>query len=82
MTNEEYLEQMTNANQAFLQQAKDVLVEVNKSSADSGLRDWFAGLAMQALIPKFGYTDEGADRAYMWADAMMKRRTSEDESID
>jgi len=45
------------------------------------LRDWFAGLAMQALLDQLDIRHEvsqiaAADRAYQMADMMMKARGS------
>jgi hypothetical protein len=45
------------------------------------LRDYFAGLAMQALITSSDYTNDAiARRAYEMADEMMKWWEDEDQS--
>ena len=38
------------------------------------LRDWFAGMAMQGLISRFGYTSDIQDISFDIADKMMKER--------
>ena len=75
--------------EADLRLAKTALAETmklfNNQPNDSGLRDHFAGLAMQALlssgedrafIPSFV-----AENAYMMADAMLAEREKKDDSI-
>jgi hypothetical protein len=47
------------------------------------LRDWFAGLAMQAIIMSIDDKDDMSapitESAYKWADAMMKAREVKNE---
>jgi hypothetical protein len=38
------------------------------------LRDYFAAKAMQALMTRYAYDEKLPDRAYKYADAMLKAR--------
>jgi len=49
------------------------------------LRDYFAGLAMQAIckVSSGHLPESGSEQAYSWADAMLKERTkAEGDSIE
>ena len=52
---------------------------VTTSSEGMDLRDYFAGLAMQALIDNDGLFSEIPTQAYEIADAMLKAREPKDE---
>lgn len=50
--------------------------EVNKISGGMTLRDYFAAKAMQSFVSHLNgnYQENGSQRAYAWADAMLKAR--------
>ena len=58
-------------------------VAISKFAPGLSLRDWFAGQALTALIPREGWIigkaaepiQETAEQAYQMADAMLKERS-------
>lgn len=49
--------------------------------SEESLRDWFAGMAMQALIQKSEMNvDETSERAYKYADRMIEERMPKKEA--
>ena len=54
----------------------DWMVKTGGFARDTTLRDYFAGLAMQALVGRkdFEFEDSAWENAYDMADAMLKER--------
>ncbi len=55
--------------------AGDINIPATRPNSGMGMRDWFAGLAMQAFLAKQSISsDDLADLAYDIADSMMERK--------
>ena len=63
-------------NQEIAKDYTDWMVKTGGFARDMTMRDYFAGLAMQALVGRkdFEFEDSAWENAYDMADAMLKER--------
>jgi len=53
---------------------KTPFIEIGTPQNGMTLRDYFAAKAMQALMTRYAYDEKLPNRAYKYADAMLKAR--------